>query len=95
MSTRLIEQLRAKYPALAKRSKRAPLAAIRLFCLECMGGDHNEVTACTAPLCSLYPFRFGRGFRKTGPVNREQSPDGTFRRAGTGVAGSGGVTGQP
>lgn len=39
--------------------KQAPgrAAAIRRFCLECMGGSHKEVAACTRPVCPLYAYR--------------------------------------
>jgi len=36
------------------------LQAIRRQCLECVCWDVNEVRLCQSPLCSLYPFRFGR-----------------------------------
>ena len=32
-------------------------AAMRAFCLECMGYDAAEVRRCTAPACPLYPYR--------------------------------------
>lgn len=34
-------------------------SAIRLFCLECMGGNRAEVVKCSSPHCALFPFRFG------------------------------------
>ena len=55
---RLIFELRAKYHGLDKRLTNGDkAAAIRLFCLECMGGSQLEVTNCTAPPCPLYEFR--------------------------------------
>lgn len=70
---KLIAELRSRYPALAERSKRGPLAAIRLFCLECMGGERTAPKACGVTDCALYPFREGHGFRRA--PEREQSPD--------------------
>jgi hypothetical protein len=35
-------------------------SAIRKQCLSCMGGSSREVEVCTAPKCSLYPYRFGK-----------------------------------
>jgi hypothetical protein len=35
-------------------------AAMRAFCLECMGYEPAEVGRCTAPACPLYPYREGR-----------------------------------
>lgn len=42
-----------------KLIKEGMLGAIRLFCLECMGGDKNEIRYCTDKTCPLYRFRFG------------------------------------
>ena len=49
-----------KYPSLVKRSKREPLAAIRLKCLDCVCGATKEVELCPVKKCSLWPFRFGK-----------------------------------
>ena len=35
-------------------------AAMRAFCLECVGYESAEVNRCTAPACPLYPYREGR-----------------------------------
>jgi hypothetical protein len=36
-------------------------AAVKAFCMECVGWDRQEVARCTAPACPLYPYRpFGR-----------------------------------
>lgn len=37
-----------------------PVSAIRSHCVECMGGQVQEVARCTALKCSLYPFRMGK-----------------------------------
>lgn len=34
--------------------------AVRAFCLECLGWSPDEVKRCSAPLCPLHPFRFGK-----------------------------------
>lgn len=34
--------------------------AIRRQCLECVENQSRYVAGCTAPKCSLYPYRFGR-----------------------------------
>ena len=39
---------------------RSPAKAIRAFCLECCGGNSNEVRNCTSERCPLKPFRFGK-----------------------------------
>lgn len=36
---------------------RSRKAAIRAFCLECMGWQSAEVPRCTVPACPLYEFR--------------------------------------
>ena len=38
---------------------KSPVKAIRAFCLECVS-TANEVKACSAPSCPLFPFRFGK-----------------------------------
>jgi hypothetical protein len=35
----------------------SPAAAIRHFCIECMGDQRSEVANCTAVACSLHPYR--------------------------------------
>jgi len=42
---------------LRQASKGSRSAAVRAFCLECMGGDRKEVERCTAPECPLFGFR--------------------------------------
>lgn len=40
--------------------KRTPMAAIRAYCIECVGGELAEVRRCTVAACFLLPFRMGR-----------------------------------
>ena len=56
---RLVDELRERNPVLAEKAKTQRRAAIRLFCLECVGGSQREVIACTTQKCPLYPFRRG------------------------------------
>ena len=51
------------------RKARTPLKAIKLQCQECMGLDRREknpvkpyddIRNCTAPMCPLFDFRFGK-----------------------------------
>ena len=35
----------------------SPAAAIKAFCLECVGWQKEEVKLCTAPACPLYRYR--------------------------------------
>ena len=39
---------------------KSPVKAIRAFCLDCCGGNSNEVKNCTSSICQLKPFRFGK-----------------------------------
>jgi hypothetical protein len=39
--------------------KRNPIEVMRLFCVQCMGGNRAEVRRCTAPGCALFPYRLG------------------------------------
>jgi len=50
----------AGFSRLWARARVRPLAAIRAFCIECMGYQRAEVEKCTAPECPLYQWRFGR-----------------------------------
>ena len=69
----LLDDLRAKRPELAARADGgAPLAAIRLFCLHCLGGSPDEVKACSAPWCALYHYRLGRSPRPARQMSEEQ-----------------------
>ncbi len=33
------------------------VAAVKAFCLECVGHARKEITLCTSPACPLYPYR--------------------------------------
>jgi len=48
-----------RYQALYERAMtgRSRRAAVRSFCLECVGYQSDEVKACTDPGCPLYPYR--------------------------------------
>lgn len=41
-------------------SKKTPLKAIRLKCLECSGEDPQMVESCEIADCPLFPYRFGK-----------------------------------
>ena len=49
----------------------SPIRAIREFCLECCGGNSNDVKTCTAYRCPLHAFRFG----KNPYIKREMSDE--------------------
>ncbi len=60
---------------------RDPLVAIRKKCLECSGGDKNEVATCELVECPLHPFRMGVSSRKSAippvapPPRKDKGPD--------------------
>jgi hypothetical protein len=55
------DDLKRKYPGLWERAyeKKQRAAAVRLFCLECMGDCQAEVSRCSEKSCPLYCFRTG------------------------------------
>lgn len=62
MLNRLIHEIREKRPSLASRADRGSrAAAIRLFCLECMGGSAHMVRDCDTRECPLWSYRHGAG----------------------------------
>jgi len=71
MHKTLAEELREKYPGIAKKALKQPLSAIRLFCLECCAGILSEVKECSCKGCQLYPFRMGKGFGKRPKEKKE------------------------
>mgnify|MGYP001616498666 CR=1 FL=1 len=46
---------------LRERAKTSRASAIKLFCLNCVGGVRADVRDCTSKGCALYPFRPYRG----------------------------------
>ncbi len=58
MSDQARQIIRARQPAMWERAKTGSRkAAIRLACLECMGGVQSEVARCTDRECPLYRYR--------------------------------------
>ncbi len=51
------DEMAAKYPAMVEKAKKSRLVAIRLFCVECMGGSRNDAKACKTVDCSLHAHR--------------------------------------
>lgn len=68
---RFCDEIRQKYPGLARKSDGGNTrAAIRLFCMECMGGQRTMVNNCPTVHCSLWRWRMGTG--------TEERPEGTY-----------------
>lgn len=56
----LARELAKKWPKMeAARQAGSRRAAIRMFCLTCMGGDTAEVRRCASTDCPLHLFRMG------------------------------------
>ena len=51
---KLRDKIRTKFPGWAKQAGARP--AIRLFCIECMGGSYRDATTCETTDCFLWPF---------------------------------------
>ena len=45
------------YPRTVAAASKSRKAAIKLFCLECVGGSRIEVKRCTDAGCPLYRYR--------------------------------------
>lgn len=63
---KMIDELRLSRPKLGLKAdyKGSAKSAIRLACLECMGGSRRDVAGCATQECALWPFRFGSGNEK-------------------------------
>ena len=53
-------------------SRKNPVKAIRLKCLDCSGGSSAEVAQCSITGCALYPFRLGRNPFRTVELSEEE-----------------------
>jgi len=53
----MIRNIPAKYQIMYDRRKKSRKAAIRSFCLQCVGYSENEVKLCTDHLCPLFKWR--------------------------------------
>lgn len=53
-----INDVPARYQPLYRQAMggKSRKAAIRCFCLECVGWNEAEARLCTAPTCPLYPY---------------------------------------
>jgi hypothetical protein len=50
-------EMAVKYPAMVAKAKSSRLVAVRLFCVECMGGSRNDAKGCETTGCFLWPHR--------------------------------------
>ena len=59
-------------PTCPATSRKNPVKAIRLKCLDCSGGSSAEVAQCSLTGCALYPFRLGRNPFRTVELSEEE-----------------------
>lgn len=69
---RLVNELRRRFPALGRRCdyENSRASAIKLFCLECNGGDYQLAATCKTFACPLWQYAFDR---TSLPVDVEES----------------------
>lgn len=65
------DELREKYPGICQKADygRSPTTAIRLNCIECMGGNRQLPATCENYDCFLWPYR-------TRKVDMDERPEG-------------------
>lgn len=55
------------------RKATSPLEAIKLMCIDCMGGLKNEVKYCPTKKCAVWEFRLGKNpYRKSRELTEEE-----------------------
>jgi hypothetical protein len=57
-----------------------PVKAIRAFCLQCCGGNANDVRNCPSAVCELKPFRFGKNPYRTKRQMTEEQKEAARQR---------------
>lgn len=50
------------------RAQKSRLGAIKLFCIDCMGGSRHDAKSCVSRDCALWPHAFKRGKKVSGEV---------------------------
>ena len=61
MAERVAHELAAKYPELCAAAPTSRASAVRLFCIECMGGNRGDAKRCAESACPLWPHAWRRG----------------------------------
>jgi hypothetical protein len=51
------DEVKRKYPNLLAKAASSRLAGIRMFCIECHGGDRVSAKKCQVKDCFLWPHR--------------------------------------
>jgi hypothetical protein len=51
------DEVAKQYPAMTEKAKTSRLVAVRLFCVECMGGSRPDAKACQNRECFLHAHR--------------------------------------
>lgn len=76
----LRDEIRVKYPERAARAAKSAKSAIRLFCIECCGGDAGEARRCQVRDCFLWPHV--KAWREDAAPADEGAPDAGAPDAG-------------
>lgn len=70
------DEIRVKYPERAARAAKSAKSAIRLFCIECCGGDAGDARRCEVRDCFLWPHvKVWRAPRLEGSSSTEAEED--------------------
>lgn len=54
------DRIRALFPVAAANALTRRAAAVRLYCVECMGGSVRDASTCEARDCFLWPHAYKR-----------------------------------
>ena len=82
---KLRDEIRTKFPnAAAAAATASRRQAIRLFCIECMGGSSKDARECETRDCFLWPYGPAARFERQG------GPKGTISAPRTADLGPGG-----
>jgi len=57
----LRDEILTKFVGGAEKIKTSRSFAVKLHCVECVGGSSREAKGCTSSKCFLWPHAFGRG----------------------------------
>jgi len=76
MTEHIREEIKRIFPKMWEKRNKSRDCAIRLFCLECVAGNLNEVKACSDKTCPLYQWRMKTNTLKASdPHFNRRTPD--------------------
>ena len=81
MATKAVSELRN-----LRKTHEEMWVHMRAFCIYCMVGDRREVTKCSDPRCSMYPYRLGsKAFKAEMVKHKKAEPYKPYKRAFSGI----------